>query len=202
MTGDFALATGADRHVGFAASLLAETGRALNWAWLLPADRVQIAAALQEAWLRPHAVACFGGLGTGVDDHVRATLAALQSGRDTVGLPRHPDRIHDGVMECANIAFFPGAPALAHHLFERWLRSASPDAGADVADGATERIRWQLPESPLAAHARRVARQAYPMVLQRLIGGRNGEVMLAFEGASRGKTQSARKLLQREIGRD
>lgn len=201
VTGDFALATGADRHVAFAASLLAANGRALSWAWFVPADRVQIAAALQEAWLRPHAVACFGGLGTGVDDQVVATVAALQGGREATGLPRHPERAEDGVTECGNIAFFPGAPERAHPAFERWLRSAGQSVLDEAATYATEKVRWQLPESSLAADARRAAREAYPMVMQRLIGAANGEVMLSFEGPSRGKTQDARKLLQRELGR-
>lgn len=201
MTGDFALATGADRHVAFAASLLAASGRALSWAWLVPADRVQIAAALQEAWLRPHPVACFGGLGTGVDDQVRGTVAALQGGREAIGLTRHRERIDGGVMECGNIAFFPGSPQRAHPEFERWLRSADQPVAEEVAAQAIEKVRWQLPESPLAASARRAAREAYPTVLQRLIGAAGGEVMLSFEGPSRGKAQGARKLLQRTLGR-
>ena len=64
VVGDYALATGTDRHVAFAASLLGRTSHALEWAWLIPANRVQLAASLHEAWQRPHPVACFGGLAT------------------------------------------------------------------------------------------------------------------------------------------
>ena len=61
VVGDYALATGADRHVPFAASLLGRASLALDWAWLIPASRIQLAAALHEAWQRPHPVACLVG---------------------------------------------------------------------------------------------------------------------------------------------
>jgi molybdopterin-biosynthesis enzyme MoeA-like protein len=67
VVGDFALATGEDRHVKYVATLLGKTARSLSWAWLIPASRVAIASALFEAFQRPHPVACFGGLGAGVD---------------------------------------------------------------------------------------------------------------------------------------
>jgi hypothetical protein len=129
------------------------------------------------------------------------TIAALQRGRETVGLARYAERISGDVMACGNIAFFPGSPAAAHPAFARWLRSRDQVVEGDVVAGVIERMRWQLPESPQAASARRAARDAYPMVMQRLIGGTHGEVMLALEGPSRGKTQGARKLVQRELGR-
>lgn len=136
-----------------------------------------------------------------MDDHVRMTIAALQRGRETVGLARYAECISGDVMACGNVAFFPGSPAAAHPAFAHWLRSGDRAAEEKAAEGVIERMRWQLPESPQAASARRAAREAYPMVMQRLIGGSNGEVMLALEGPSRGKTQSARKLVQRKLGR-
>ena len=89
VVGDYALATGADRHIAFAASVLGKKNHTLAWAWFVPADRVQLASVLHEAWQRPHAVACFGGLGTGIDDVVQVTVKALQMGREQVGLVRH-----------------------------------------------------------------------------------------------------------------
>ena len=197
VVGDFALATGADKHVSFAASLLGKTGQSLAFAWFIPADRVQLAGALYEAWQRPHAVACFGGLGSGVDDSVRVTISALQMGRDEVGLVRHAVAESDGVVTCANTAFFPGQPEPAHAAFERWWLSQMQTIAAPTP--ATERVRWALPESPRAADARRKIKTDYPTVVQRLTAAGNGDVMLTFTGMSKGKTQSARKALQRAL---
>ncbi len=202
MAGDFALATGADQHVAFIASTLAKSNRALAWAWFVPADRVQIAAVLHEAWQRPHPVACFGGLGDGIDDHVRATVASLQAGREAVGLPRHTEQAGDDMFSCGNIAFFSGNPKISHAVFERWFDVQLALTAASNLATATERVRWELPESAAASNARRLAKQAFPAVAQRLIAGADGEVALIFEGPSKGKTQSARKVLQRELKRD
>ena len=202
MVGDYALATGADQHVAFAASLVARTNQSLAWAWFIPADRVQLAAALHEAWQRPHAVACFGGLGRGVDDCVRTTINALQVGRDQVGLARHAATEVEGITECANIAFFPGHPERAHATFERWWlsRSSRLEAGQKVDDVlATERVRWQLPESTQATAARRKIKLAFPTVVQHLAAAGDGGVMLTFTGTSKGKAQGARKALQRAL---
>ena len=195
VVGDYALATGADRHIALAASVLGKTGRSIAWAWLIPADRVQLASALHEAWQRPHDVACFGGLGECVDDHVRVTINALQVGREQVGRPRHPEIATEGILTCANIAFFPGHPDEAHAAFERWWGLQALDADAH----ATERIRWVLPESTHAVNARRKVKADYPTVAQRLNAAGDGEVMLMFTGTSKGKTQGARKALQRAL---
>ncbi len=204
VVGDYALATGADRHVAFASSILGKTGQSLAWAWFIPADRVQLASALHEAWQRPHAVACFGGLGRGVDDCVRVTLSALQTGREQLGLARHPMSDGHDILACANTVFFSGRPQTAQAAFERWWNARARDASADAS--TTERVHWRLPESPEAADARRSVRTAYPTVTQRLTAGADnaeGEVMLAFTGTSKGKTQAARKALQRALaGRD
>lgn len=202
MAGDFALATGADRHVAFVASILARSSQTLAWAWLVPADRVQIAAVLHEAWQRPHPVACFGGLGSGIDDHVRVTVASLQAGREAVGLPRHAEHSDNEVFSCGNIAFFGGNPKTSHSAFERWFDAHLSFQAASQEAIATERVRWELPESAAACNARRLAKKAFPAVAQRLITGAGGEVALIFEGPSKGKTQSARKVLQRELKRD
>ena len=197
VVGDFALATGADKHVSFVASLLGKTGQSLAFAWLIPADRVQLASALYEAWQRPHAVACFGGLGSGVDDCVRVTLSALQMGREAVGLLRHAVAESDGVVTCANVAFFPGQPEPAHAAFERWWLSQIQTIAAQAP--ATERVRWALPESPRAADARRKVKADYPTVVQRLTDAGNGDVMLTLTGTSKGKAQGARKALQHAL---
>jgi len=202
VAGDFALATGADQHVAFVASILARSNQALAWAWFVPADRVQIAAALHEAWQRPHPVACFGGLGSGIDDRVRATVASLQAGREAVGLSRHAESGDNDTFSCGNITFFGGNPKISHAVFERWFDARLSFQAASQEATATERVRWELPESAAASNARRLAKQAFPAVAQRLIAGADGEVALIFEGPSKGKTQSARKVLQRELRRD
>ena len=201
VVGDYALATGMDRHVAFAASVLGKSNQTLAWAWLIASDRVQLASALHEAWLRPHAVACFGGLGSGVDDAVRATVSALQTGREQVGLARHATHELDGVSVCANVAFFSGHPVRAHQAFERWWLSfaTAPDSGRDVNTLASERIRWALPESTEALEARRKIKLAFPAVAQHLSSAGNGAVMLTFTAASKGKAQGARKALQRAM---
>lgn len=195
VVGDFALAAGSDKHVAFAASIVGKTGLSLAFAWLIPADRVQLASALYEAWRRPHAVACFGGLGSRVDDCVRVTISALQMGREQVGLSRHAQAESHGVLTCANAAFFSGHPEHAHAPFERWWLSQMLDAQAP----ATERVRWVLPESTHAADARRKVKADYPTVLQRLTAASDGQVMLTFTAASKGKAQGARKALQRSL---
>lgn len=195
VVGDFALATGGDQHVKFVASVLGKTGRSLAWAWFIPADRVQLASALHEAWRRAHTVACFGGLGHGVDDCVRVTINALQLGREQMGLSRHAAAEGDGVVTCANTQFFSGHPDKAHTAFERWWLSQTLDAEAP----ATERVRWTLPESTHAAAARRKVKADYPTVAQRLTAASDGEVMLTFTGTSKGKAQGARKALQRAL---
>ena len=196
MVGDYALATGADRHVAFAASLLGRTSHALEWAWLIPANRVQLAASLHEAWQRPHPVACFGGLGDAIDDHIRATVEAVQQGRDEVGLPRHDERANAAVMQVGNIAFFSGAPAHAHHVFARWWQSML--LMRDQNDGAlaSEQVRWAMPESAASAQARQHIKIKHPTVLQRVIAAAEGEVVLRLSGTSKGKAQAARKALQ------
>lgn len=198
VAGDFALATGADRHIAFAASQLARNAQALAFAWLVPADRVQIAAAFVEAWQRPQRVACFGGLGTGVDDHVRVAVQALQAGREQVGLPRHAESIDGDVICCGNLSFFPGTPAAAHPLFERWWTELSATAsGAD----ASETLRWSLPESAANAAARRDLKADYPLIAQRVTGHSAGGVALTLTGPSKGKVQQARKALQYKLSR-
>ena len=154
MVGDYALATGADRHVAFAASLLGRSSQALEWAWLIPASRVQLAAALHEAWLRSHPVACFGGLGDGVDDHTRATVEALQQGRDEVGLPRHLAQSDSAVARVGNIAFFPGDTARAHDFFAQWWQSLLDAHGTEEGALASEQVRWAMPESAASTKAR------------------------------------------------
>ena len=201
VVGDYALATGMDRHVAFAASVLGKTNQTLAWAWLIASDRVQLASALHEAWRRPHAVACFGGLGSGVDDAVRVTVSALQLGREQVGLARHPEHELDGVSVCANVAFFSGQPARAHPAFERWWLSfaTAAESGNHANPLASERIRWALPESTDALEARRKIKLAFPAVAQHLSSAGDGEVMLTFTAASKGKAQGARKALQRAM---
>ena len=196
VVGDYALATGTDRHVAFAASLLGRTSQALEWAWLIPADRVELAAALHEAWQRPHPVACFGGLGDAVDDHARATVEALQRGRDEVGLPRHVEQMEGAVTQVGNIAFFHGDPARAHDVFARWWISAIASLGGVESALASEQVRWSLPEAPLSVQARRHAKSKQPMVTQRLIAAAGGELALKLSGVSKGKIQAARKALQ------
>ena len=196
VVGDYALATGADRHVAATSTLLGRTAHALEWAWLIPAGRIQLAAALHEAWQRPHPVACFGGLGDGVDDHTRATVRALQRGRDEVGLPRYLEHTDAAVLQVGNIAFFHGDPARAHELFAQWWQS-SPATGRDEGAAlASEQVRWSLPETLASAQARRHAKIKQPMVAQRLIAAAEGELALKLSGTSKGKVQDARKALQ------
>ena len=204
VVGDYALASGMDQHVAFAASVLGKSNQTLAWAWLISSDRVQLASALHEAWQRPYAVACFGGLGNGVDDAVRVTVNALQTGREQVGLVRHPAHEADGVSICANVAFFSGHPVRAHQAFERWWlsRATAPDCGSGGCALASERIRWTLPESTEALAARRKIRMAYPAVTQHLTSAGSageGEVMLTFTAVSKRKAQGARKALQRAM---
>lgn len=196
VVGDYALASGADRHVAFAASLLGRTSHALEWAWLIPASRVQLAAALHEAWQRPHAVACFGGLGAGVDDHTRTTVAALQRGRDEVGLQRHSVDSEAAVMRVGNVAFFPGDPARAHQLFAGWWQTLLATEAADDGALASEQVRWALPETAASAQARQQTKIKHPAVAQRLISAAEGDVALRLSGTSKGKVQAARKALQ------
>ena len=196
VVGDYALATGADRHVAFAASLLARTQRAIAWAWLIPADRIQLAAALHEAWQRPLPVACFGGLGDAVDDHTRATVEALQQGRDEVGLPRYLAQTDAAVMQVGNVAFFHGDPVRAHDLFAQWWQSLPATGRDEEAALASEQVRWTLPEAPLSVQARRHARIKHPLVSQRLIAAADGDLALRLSGTSKGKVQAARKALQ------
>lgn len=196
MVGDYALATGADRHVPFAASLLGRASLALDWAWLIPASRIQLAAALQEAWQRPHPVACFGGLGGGVDDHTRATVEALQRGRDEVGLPRHAVASDAAEMRVGNVAFFSGDPACAHGGFAQWWECLLAECA--VEDGAlvSEQIRWSMPETAASTQARQQIKINYPMVSQRLIRAAEDAVALRLSGVSKGRVQAARKALQ------
>jgi hypothetical protein len=200
VVGDYALATGEDRHVAFAASLLAESAHCLAWVWMIPADRVQIAAALAEAWLRPQPVACFGGLGNGVDDHVLASVAALQLGRDQVGLPQHHTLQIAGCTQVANVAFFHGAPSQSHELFAGWWRGVL-DATAAEGALASERVAWRMPESDAAALARQSIKTKFPLVAQRIIAAPGGGVSLRLTASSRGKAQAARKALQAELAR-
>ncbi len=194
MVGDFSLATGADQHVAFVARLLGRTANSLEWAWLIPASRIQLAAALIEAWQRPHPVACFGGFGNGVDDHTQATLDALQQGREDVGLPRHATDAAAGVMQVGNVAFFNGHPTQAHDEFSRWWTALLETVVDDAL--AREHVRWPLPESPVSIQARKRTRAKHPAVLQRLIAAVDGSVALSLSGASKGKVQAARKSLQ------
>lgn len=196
VVGDYALATGADSHIACAASLLAPSSHAVSWAWLVPAHRVQLAAALFEAWQRPHPVACFGGLGTGVDDHVRATINALQQGRVAVGLQRYAVRSDVPTMQVGNIAFFHGQPSRAHEVFAQWWQSVLAMRDEEKSASAMELLRWTVPESVASANARQQAKLKHPAVLQRVIGATGGDVSLRLSGPSKGKVQAARKALQ------
>lgn len=196
VVGDYALASGADRHVTFAASVLGRTSQALEWAWLIPASRVHLAAALHEAWQRPHPVACFGGLGNGVDDHTLATVHALQRGRDEVGAPRHVEQTDAAVMRVGNVAFFPGDPAHAHALFAGWWQAWLATCGEQEGALANEQLRWAMPESPALAHARQQVKAQHPAVTQRVIAAAKGAVALRLSASSKGKAQAARKALQ------
>ena len=196
VVGDYALATGADQHVAHAASLLGRTSHAVSWAWLIPADRVQLAAALFEAWQRPHPVACFGGLGDGIDDHTRATVEALQQGRDDVGLPRYLVRSNQPILQVGNVAFFHGQPTRAHDLFAQWWQSLSATRDGNEGALASELVRWSLPEGAVSVRARQQTKVKHPAVSQRLMATTEGDVSLRLTGASKGKVQAARKALQ------
>ena len=138
------------------------------------------------------------------DDHVRATIAGLQSGRDDVGLPRFPESSGEGFVQCGNIVFFAGQPARAHPSFARWLADVSKSR-EDIAacsdekpSDATEFIGWTLPENAAAMAARAAVKRDYPAVLQRVVPATGeGRISLRFTGASKGRTQAARKALQR-----
>lgn len=202
VVGDYALATGADRHVAYASAQVAATANTLAWAWMIPADRVQLAAALLEAWQRPHVVACFGGLGTGVDDHTHAVIEALQRGRDEVGAKRHSVTHIENGLQVGNLAFFGGDPARSHAPFARWWRlSSSRESGAGETQ-ATELVRWQLPEPASSVAARQAVKAKYPLISQRIIAaaGAGGGVALRLSGASKGRVQAARKALQAALG--
>jgi hypothetical protein len=196
VVGDYALATGADRHVLFVASLLGRTAHALEWVWLIPGSRVQLAAALHEAWQRPHPVACFGGLGEGVDDHTIATVAALQRGRDEVGVPRFVAHADAAVMQVGNVAFFHGDPPRAHNEFAQWWHALLATRSEDEGVLASEQVRWSLPETAASAQARQSTKAKHPALSQRVIAAADGEVSLRLTGASKGKVQAARKALQ------
>lgn len=199
VVGDYALATGNDRHVAFAGALLGRSSHALEWAWLIPANRVQLASALHEAWQRPHPVACFGGLGVGVDDHTRATVEALQRGRDEVGLPRVAAYADGAVMHVANVAFFHGDPTRAHDAFAQWWQDVLVMGDEDDGALVSEQVRWSLPETAASAHARKLTKNKHPAVSQRVIAAAGGDVSLRLTGASKGKVQAARKALQAAI---
>ena len=195
IVGDFALATGADRHLPFVArELAAESGARIAWVWLVPADPVAVAAALHDAWLRPQPVACFGGLGEGHDDYVRAALSALQTGLAEVGQPLRPVVQRDDLLSAGNIAFFSGHPARAHPQFHGWWRS---NAEAGSVGGGIETLPWPLPESANQQAARSTVARAHPLVLQHIGASSDGTTRLAFTAPSRGKAQAARKALQR-----
>lgn len=196
VVGDYALATGADQHVAHASSLLGHTSHAVSWAWLIPADRVQLAAALFEAWQRPHPVACFGGLGDGIDDHTRATVEALQQGRDDVGLPRYLVGSNQPVLQVGNVAFFHGQPTRAHDFFAQWWQSLLATRDEEVGALATELVRWNASESAASTQARQQVKHKHPAVSQRVIAAGDGDVALRLSGASKGKVQAARKALQ------
>ena len=196
VVGDYALATGADRHITFVATLLGRTAHALEWAWLIPANRIQLAAALHEAWQRPLTVACFGGLGDAVDDHTRATVEALQCGRDEVGLPRHVVNSDAAVMQVGNVAFFPGDAVLAHELFGPWWQTLLAMQAGDDGALASEQVRWCLPEEASSARARQQTKAKHPAVSQRVVADAEGAVALRLSGVSKGKVQAARKTLQ------
>ncbi len=204
VVGDYALATGADSHVAHVAQRLASARVAIASVSMIPADRIALAAAIHRAWTHCDWVVSFGGLGDASDDHVRATVAALQTGRVDVGLPRLPERLGDGFLECGNVVFFPGRPDHAHPAFDAWLaalqvRGDKSDLGTgqEKNSEATEFVGWTLPESAQTALARATVKRDYPAVMQRVMSAGDGRVTLRFTGASRSRTQAARKALQR-----
>ena len=204
VVGDYALATGADSHVAHVAQRLAPARVAIASVSMIPADRIALAAAIHRAWTHCDWVVSFGGLGDASDDHVRATVAALQAGRVDVGLPRLPERLGDGFLECGNVVFFPGRPDRAHPAFDAWLAALHVRGDkSDLAPGqeknseATEFVGWTLPESAQTALARATVKRDYPAVMQRVMSAGDGRVTLRFTGASRSRTQAARKALQR-----
>lgn len=203
VVGDYALATGADTHVAYVAQRLARESVAIAWVSLIPADRIALAAAIQRAWTHSGWVIAFGGLGDASDDHTRVTIAALQSGRLDVGLPRVPERTGNGFVECGNVVFFSGHPDRAHSTFDAWL--AARTMRAEMGDSpnrpeqnqAAECIGWTLPETLEAVAARAAVKQDYPAVMQRIVSAGEGRVNLRLTGASKSRTQAARKALQR-----
>jgi hypothetical protein len=196
VVGDYALATGADTHVGQAASVLAGSSHSLTWAWFVPSNRTQLAAALFEAWQRVHPVACFGGLGNGVDDPVRVTIDALQQGRKQVGLPCYAQDEVAGVLQVGNIAFFSGHPERAHLEFAQWWQRLLLQRDMDALLPAAEQLRWQLPESTPVKRARQALKLRHSTITQRVVASADGGVALRLSGASKGKVQAARKALQ------
>lgn len=193
--GDYALATGQDRHVQAVARLIAAEDAVLAFASFVPADPVAIAAALHDALQRPHAVACLGGVGTHADDFVLAAVSALQQGRREVGLARWPETQVGGVLQVGNIVLLPGSVERAHAQFAAWWKASR--ATDERAALPSERLPWRLPVTPQADAARRQIRADYPLVRQRLICDQRGGIQLMLTGPSRGKTQAARKALQR-----
>lgn len=193
--GDYALATGRDLHVQAVARLIAADDVVLAFASFVPADPVAIAAALHDALQRPHTVVCFGGMGSHADDLSWAALGALQQGRSEVGLARWPETQVGGVSQVGNVVLLPGSAERAHAQFAAWWEaSRATDARAALP---SERLPWRLPVTPLADAARRQIRVDYPLVRQRLISDQHGRIQLMLTGPSRGKTQAARKALQR-----
>lgn len=204
VVGDYALATGADSHVAHVAQRLALARIAIASVSMIPANRIALAAAIHRAWTHCDWVISFGGLGAASDDHVHATIAALQAGRVEVGLPRLLERTGEGFVECGNTVFFSGHPDRAHPAFDAWLAAlhvrgdtSDPATGQEKNSEATEFVGWTLPESAQTASARATVKRDYPAVMQRVMSAGDGRVTLRFTGASRGRTQAARKALQR-----
>ncbi len=199
LVGDYSLATGTDLHVKHVGRVLAASDVALAWVSMIPADRVAIAAAIDRAWQHPDWVLSFGGLGAASDDHVRATVAALQCGREDVGLPRWRSRTGDGFMECGNVVFFAGHPDRAHPAFRAWFTETQANKGTPSAANEREIISWTLPETAQAVAARAQVKRDFPAVMQRILPAGDGRVKLCLTGMSKGRTQAARKSLQRAL---
>ncbi|MBL8311249.1 MAG: hypothetical protein JNL19_12545 [Burkholderiales bacterium] len=195
IVGDYALATGEDRHLSAVSRALAADSAALEFATLVPADPVAIAAALHDALQRPHPVACFGGFGQQSDDFVCASMEALQQGRAEVGLPPWPEATVAGVRQVGSVALLPGQPARAHGKFLAWWQVVRGTLAESTLP--SEHVPWSLPATPRADAARRALRIEHPLVRQRLVPDAQGGVRLQLTGPSRGKTEAARKALQR-----
>jgi len=201
VVGDYAVSVGADAHVPFVRAALAAAGGGwrIAWAWLVAADPVAVAAALHEAQTRPHPVVCFGGLGDGCDDHVRAALAALERGRADVGLPaRALADAGQGALTWGNVTCFAGSPERAHPAFRAWWQTALTDTQS-AGNTVRESIRWCLPESALHRKARCDAARRHSDVRQYLATMPDGTPALVFVAPSRGKAQAARKAVQAQI---